>query len=189
MPLSPLNPFDVTCIDDKTVAVTTVYENTIVIVDTKNKQITNAIKTGACRVGKGIVAIQLPNNKVITVVEDNNIKSYQIYITTSGENIYYTGNSFIVKCYSVKGEKRWEYKDESILSGLTGIAVDQNGIVYVISNTTSNRSVVLISSDGKYGRELLTEQNGITNSFGINVRSNNLNVVSYNGNVLQFNIK
>ncbi|CAG2249033.1 unnamed protein product [Mytilus edulis] len=189
IPLSPLEPFVMTCIDDKTTQ--------------KNKQITNTIKTGTCggiltyRRGqllyfekrKGIVAIQMLNNKAITLVEDNNTESYQIYITTSGENIYYAGNSSEVKCYSVKGEKRWVYKNESILSGLTGIAVDQNGIVYVISNTSSNRSVVLISSDGKHGRELLTEQNGITKSFRINVRSNTLNVVIYNGNVLQFKIK
>ncbi|CAG2249040.1 unnamed protein product [Mytilus edulis] len=197
VPLSPLQPFDVTCIDDKTVAVTTLQIDKLVIVDMNNKQVTNTIKTGTCRgltyrhgqlfyceCGKGIQAINISNNKVITIVEDDTIKTDWSYITTSGENIYYTGSGSTVKCYSIRGEKRWEVKDESILSNPTGISVDQQGIVYVISNN----SVVLISGDGKNSRTLLTAKDGIPVSLGIRLHTNKLNIVSFTGQVLQFNI-
>ncbi|CAG2249046.1 unnamed protein product [Mytilus edulis] len=86
IPLSPLQPFDVTCIDDKTVAVTTLYNNQLVLVDTNNEQVTKKIETGKCRgitymqgqllyceIGKGIQAINVSNNKEITIVKDETI--------------------------------------------------------------------------------------------------------------------
>ncbi|XP_071137239.1 uncharacterized protein [Mytilus edulis] len=199
IPLSPLHPFDVTCIDDKTVAVTTFTDNKIVIVDTKSKQVTKTIEPGKCcnityiqgqllycEIGKGIQAINVSNNKEITIVKDETINNNLSYITTSGENIYYTGEGSTVQCYSVKGEKRWEYKNETILSCTTGIAVDQDGIVYVISNR--NRSVMLISADGKNIRTLLTAKDGIQNSGGINYHNNKLYVVSNTGVLLIFDM-
>ncbi|CAG2249038.1 unnamed protein product [Mytilus edulis] len=197
--LSPLNPFDVTCIDDKTVAVTTYADNKIVIVDTKSKQVTKTIETGKCRgithrqgqllyceIGKGIVGIQLSNYKLCTLVKDNTIRNDYSYITTAGENIFYTDYGSTVKCYSVKGDKLWEYKNESIMNGVTGIAVDEHGIVSVISN--SNRSIVLISSDGKISRTLLTAKDRITTSYGMYFHINKLCVVSYSGHLLKFDI-
>ncbi|XP_052089979.1 uncharacterized protein LOC127726602 [Mytilus californianus] len=198
--VSPLQPFDVTCIDDKTVAVTTLYNNTIVIVDTENKQVTNKIKTGTsrgitnrqgqllyCEVGKGIAALNVANNKVIATVEDNTLVNFWSYITTSGENIYYTGCGSTVKCYSVRGEKRWEYKDQSILSDPTGIAVDQHGIVYVISNR--DKCVVLISADGKNGRTLpITAKDEVHYAYGIYFHINKLYVVLNSGVLLKFDI-
>ncbi|CAC5380243.1 unnamed protein product [Mytilus coruscus] len=165
--LSIVQPFDVTCIDDQTVAVTTFNDNRIQIIDTKAKQVTKTIKTGASR------------------VKDDTIKNDLSYITTSGENIYYTDNDATVKCYSVKGDKRWEYKNESIMSA-TGIAVDQHGIVYVMSNR--NKSVVLISADGKNSRTLLTEKDGIQKSYGIYFHIDKLYVVSISRVLLKFDI-
>ncbi|XP_052089974.1 uncharacterized protein LOC127726599 isoform X1 [Mytilus californianus] len=198
--LSPLTPFDVTCIDDNTVAVTTYDNDEIIVVDTKNKQVTKTIKTGACRgityrhgqiiyceKGKGIVAIQLSNYKVCTLVEDCTMENDLSYIKTVEKNIYYTGNANTVKCYSIKGEKLWEYKNESFLLSPCGIAVDQCGIIYVISN--DNTSAVLISPDGKNGRTLLAARDGIGPSYGINfLHKNKLNVISHSGRVLQFDI-
>ncbi|CAG2249043.1 unnamed protein product [Mytilus edulis] len=197
IPLSPLEPFDVTCIDDKTVAVTTLRIDKLVIVNTENKQVTNTIKTGRCRgityrqgqifyckIGKGIQAINLSNNKVRTIVEDNTIENDWSYITASGENIYYTTNGSTVKCYSIRGGKRWEYKDKSIMTGIKGIAIDQHGIVYVNSN--KNNCVVLISADGENSRILPTPKDGIQESYGIYLHTNKLYVVSFTGQVLQF---
>ncbi|XP_071135892.1 uncharacterized protein [Mytilus edulis] len=197
--LSSLHPFDVTCIDDKTVAVTTFNNNKIQIIDTKNKQVTKTINTGAgggityrqghiiyCEKGKGIVGIQLSNFKIYTLVEDCTIKYDYSYIATSGENLYYTDNRSTVKCYSLKGDKHWEYNNKSIINGVTGISVNQHGIVSVISNT--NERVVLISSDGKNSRTLLTAKDGITNSYGMYFHINNLRVVSYSGKLLKFDI-
>ncbi|CAG2249041.1 unnamed protein product [Mytilus edulis] len=188
--LSPLYPFDVTCIDDKTVAVTMFSDNKIQIIDTKSKQVTKTINTGAgrgityrqgqiiyCEKEKGIVGIQLSNFKIYTLVEDCTIKNNYSFIATSGENLYYTDNGYTVKCYSVKGDNHWEYKNKSIMNGVTGIAVDQHGIVSVISN--SNERVVLISSDGKNSRTLLTAKDGITNSCGMYFHVKKLCFVSY----------
>ncbi|CAG2249034.1 TRIM2_3 [Mytilus edulis] len=170
IPLSPLHPFDVTCIDDKTVAVTIFNDNKIQIIDTKNKQVTKTINTGTgrgityrqgqilfCEKGKGIVGIQLANYELCTLVEDCTINDFS-YIATSDEYLYYTDNGSTVKCYSVKGDKLWEYKDESIMSCPTGIAVDQHGIVYVISN--KNKCFVLISADGKTCKKNFTHCKG-----------------------------
>lgn len=103
-----------------------------------------------------------------------------------GANIYYTGDDDTVKCYSVRGDKRWEYKNESIMSAPTGIAVVQHDIVYVNSNR--NKSVVLISADGKNGKTLLTEKDKIRESYGIYLNINKLYVVSYSGVLLTFDI-
>ncbi|VDH97435.1 Hypothetical predicted protein [Mytilus galloprovincialis] len=196
--LSPLSPFDVTCIDNKTVAVT-ICNNTIQIIDTKTKQVAKTINTGAglgityrqeqiiyCEKGKGIVGIQLSNYKICTLVEDCTIQNDYSYIATSGDNIYFTDNGSAVKCYSLKGEKLWEFKDESIFSCPTGIAVDQYGIAYAISNR--NNSVVLISADGKNGKTLLTANDKIRVSYGIYFHINKLYVASYSGNLLKFDI-
>ncbi|VDI41316.1 Hypothetical predicted protein [Mytilus galloprovincialis] len=199
IPLSPLLPFDVTCIDDKLIAVTICYDNKIQIIDTKTKQVTETISIGTsrgityrqgqilfCEKGKGITEIQLSNYKVCTLVEDSTIKTDFSYITASGENIYYTTNGSIVKCYSIRGDKRWEYKDESIIMGIKGIAVDQHGIVYVNSN--KNNCVVLISADGENSRTLLTAKDGIKNLYGIRLYTNKLNIVNFTGRIFQFNI-
>ncbi|CAG2249035.1 unnamed protein product [Mytilus edulis] len=199
IPLSPLNPFDVTCIDDKMVAVTIGSNNKIQIIDTKTKQVTKTINTGVgrgityrqgqliyCGIGIGIVGIQLSNYKVYTLVKDHTLQDDFCYITNSGENLYYTDYGSTVKCYSVKGDKLWVYKNKLIMNNVTGIAVDQQGIVSVISN--SNRSVVLISSDGKNSRTLLTKKDGITESYGMYFQINKLCVVSCSGNLLKFDI-
>ncbi|VDH97438.1 Hypothetical predicted protein [Mytilus galloprovincialis] len=125
IPFSPRSPFDVTCIDNNTVAVTTYRDNTIMVVDTQNKQISKTIMSDECRgitfnqghiiycsKGKGIVAIQLSNYTVCTIVEDCKMTNDCSYIKTFEKNIYYTGNANTVKCYSIKGVKLWEYKDE-----------------------------------------------------------------------------
>ncbi|VDI64031.1 Hypothetical predicted protein [Mytilus galloprovincialis] len=196
---SPLQPFDVTCIDNKTVAVTMFTNNKIVIVDTKSRRVTKTIETGKCRgithrqgqilyceLEKGIQAINVSNKKKITIVKDETINKNSSYITTSGENIYNTDYGSTVKCYNVNGDKRWEYKDESILSCATGIAVDQHGIVYVISNEIT--CVVLISEDGKTSRTLLSAKDGITYSYVIHFHSNKLYVVSTSGVIRIFDI-
>ncbi|XP_071137240.1 uncharacterized protein [Mytilus edulis] len=197
--LSPLYPFDVTCIDDKTVAVTLFSDNKIQIIDTKSKQVTKTINTGAgggityrqgqiiyCEKGKGIVGIQLSNFKICTLVEDCTIKNHYSYIATSGESLYYTNNCYTVKCYSVKGDNPWIYKNKSIMNCVTGIGVDQHGIVSVTSN--SNERVVLISPDGRNSRILLTAEDGIMNSYGMYFHVTNLCVVSYSGKLLKFDI-
>ncbi|XP_063402341.1 uncharacterized protein LOC134686599 [Mytilus trossulus] len=200
IPLHPLKPFDVTCIDDKTVAVTIFNFNKIQIIDTMTKQVTKTFNTGSgrgityrqgqiiyCEKGKGIVWIQLSNYKIrkLAFVKDCTIQNECSYIATSSEILYYTENDSTVKCYSVSGDKLWEYKNESIMSGPTGIAVDQHGIVYVISN---NKRVVVISADGENSRTLLTAKDGIQESFGIYFHTNKLYVVSSNGVLLKFDM-
>ncbi|CAC5380245.1 unnamed protein product [Mytilus coruscus] len=200
IPLSPLYPFDVTCIDDKTVAVTTFSDNKILIVDTKTKHVSNTIKTGSCRgityrqgqllyceKRNGIIALQLSNYKVFTLVKDDTIHSDWSYITATEANLYYTSEADTVKCYSLKGDKLWEYKNDSIMRDATGIAVDQWAMIYVTSK--KNKCVVLLSSDGKHERTMVTEKEVTENSLVVNIRSNKLTVVNYNGNVLQFNIE
>lgn len=46
-----------------------------------------------------------------------------------------------------------------VLHELVGIAVDNNGNVYVVGETSSN--VAIISNDGKHHKQILTKDDGL----------------------------
>jgi outer membrane protein assembly factor BamB len=86
-----------------------------------------------CEQQRGIQMMKLSDDRITTLVKQRNLSSYS-YITTCEEKIYQTNyNTNTVTCYTIKGDKLWEYKVESVLNDPRGVAVDNNGNVYVTS--------------------------------------------------------
>jgi DNA-binding beta-propeller fold protein YncE len=69
-----------------------------------------------CEEKKGIQMMKLSENRSTTLVKQINLP-YLSYVTTSGEKIYQTNpNTNTVTCYTIKGDKLWEFKDVSMLN-------------------------------------------------------------------------
>ena len=126
---------DVTCLDDTTVAVST--NNGIEIININSTKTKRRIKIGKpccgithhngvllwCEEKRGIQMMKLSDDRVTTLVKQDNV-SFNCYITTCGDKIYQTINDTnTVKCYTMKGDKLWEYKDVSVLPYLSRITV------------------------------------------------------------------
>ncbi|CAG2192556.1 unnamed protein product [Mytilus edulis] len=192
IPLSNSNPVDITCIDDKTVAISFPYSKQIQIIKVSTKTVDRTIQTAGncyglcysydnllfCESGKGIQKVNMSDNCSSTLVKDNTLSAWS-YVATSKDKIFYTNNSkHTVTCCSLTGEKMWEYKDQ-LVRYPRGIAVDKDLNVYIAS--PGNNSIVVLSSDGKQARKLLDKDDGIGNPFGLafDVKKENLLVANY----------
>jgi DNA-binding beta-propeller fold protein YncE len=177
IPCSLCYPFDVTYLDDRTVAVST--SNGIEIINIDPKKTERCINTSQrccgityhngvllwCEVQRGIQMMKLSDNRVPTLVKQSNLPS-DSYITTCREKIYQTNpKTNTVTCYTIKGDKLWEYKDESVLTDPHCVTIDNDGNVYVTSYRSS--SVVVIEPDGRQGRQILSSDDGLKNPMGI----------------------
>jgi sugar lactone lactonase YvrE len=185
--------FDVTCLDDTTVAVST--SNGIEIIDVESTKTERHIKTskpcngithhnGAlvwCEHQRGIQRMKLSDDRVTTFVKQSNLP-HGSCITTCGDKIYQTnGDTNTVTCYTIKGEKLWEYKDVSVLKDPQGVTVDNNSNVYVTSY--SSNKVVVLEPDGRQGRQLTSREDGLILPTGIyfDKSKNSLLIVNING--------
>jgi streptogramin lyase len=87
-------------------------------------------------------------------------------MTTCREKIYQTNtNTNTVTCYTIKGDKLWEYKDESLLKDPHGVTVDNYDNVYVTS--CRSNSVVVLEPDGSQGRQILNSDDGLKDPTGL----------------------
>ncbi|VDI47063.1 Hypothetical predicted protein [Mytilus galloprovincialis] len=192
--LSNQYPVDVTCIDDKTVAVSFQYSNQIQIINILTKTIEKWIKAtnycyGICYIDghlfycvacTGIQKVKLSDHCPYTLVKDDTLSNWS-FVTTSKDKIFYTNNKYLtVTCCSFTGQKLWKYKDQSVHYPL-GIAVDNESNVYIASK--GNNSIIVLSSDGKPARKLLVHDDGICNPYGLafNVTKEKLIVANYDG--------
>ncbi|XP_063398530.1 uncharacterized protein LOC134683271 [Mytilus trossulus] len=169
--------FDVAYIShDNTLAVTSGESNTkcITIIDMQSKQIKKTIpvdskyygidvisegKLICSALGKGIQLINLHNSSITDIVRDNQIPGL-CYVATFGDKIYHTNNqSKSVRCYDLQGTVEWTFQNERILSGVRGVAVDNDGNVYVVGEYSKN--VVVISTDGQQYKELAKASDGL----------------------------
>ncbi|XP_052101422.1 uncharacterized protein LOC127735315 [Mytilus californianus] len=197
IPLLNPNPLDVTCIDDKTVAVSFPYSNQIQIINILTKTIGSRIKTTSncydicyrdgyllyCNTGTGIQKVNVSDNCSSTLIKDETLSNWS-FVTTSKDKIFYTNNlHHTVTCCSLTGEKLWEYKDQSVRSP-RGISVDKDSNVYIAS--ASNNSIIVLSSDGKEARKLLGSDDGINQSYALafDVKKEKLIVANYHGPIL-----
>ncbi|VDI46797.1 Hypothetical predicted protein [Mytilus galloprovincialis] len=193
--LSNSYPLDVTCIDDKTVAVT--FSNQIPIINILTKSIESTIKTTSncfgicyrdghllyCNTGLGIQKVNVLDNCSSTLVKDETLTNWS-FITTSKDKIFYTNSSHhTVTCCSLTGEKMWEYKDQLVRSP-RGISIDKDSNVYIASS--GNDSIIVLSSDGKHARKLLGKEDGINNPFGLefDVKNEKIIVANVSGPIL-----
>ncbi|XP_063432003.1 uncharacterized protein LOC134714576 [Mytilus trossulus] len=177
IPLSYFRPFDVACVDDTTVAFTVFKSSQIRLIDIKSRLIKNTTETNCSCFGITCTGTKIyyGNEKTVGVIEMNDKTSSSLvnldksishfcYVTTFGEFVYFSNHDTdTVSCFNLKGEKIWELKDEAVLSGPRGVAVDRNGIVYVATGNTN--CIVAISPDGKKVADFLTSDDGIKKPF------------------------
>ncbi|VDI72442.1 Hypothetical predicted protein [Mytilus galloprovincialis] len=179
IPIS-LCPIDVTCIDENTVAVTHNAEPChIEIINIANKTIVKRIKTSnMCygitnnagrlvyyETGSGIKTVDVTNESTINTVVKVDAIHHWNYVTSSKDKIYHTNSDTdTVTCYTVIGQKFWEYKDESTLKPIRGVTIDNDSNVYVAFY--GNDHIVVLSPDGKDVRKLGGDH-GINCSYGI----------------------
>jgi DNA-binding beta-propeller fold protein YncE len=193
IPCSMGFPFDVTYLDDRTVAVATNNGIEIINIDTKKTGRNINISQWCCGITyhngvllwceekSGIQMMKLSDDRITTLVKQSNMPPYS-YITTCREKIYQTNrNTNTVTCYTINGDKLWEYIDESVLSDPWGVTVDNDGNVYVTSYRSS--SVIVLDPDGRQGRQILISDDGLKEPRGIyfNKSKNCLLVTNYHG--------
>jgi DNA-binding beta-propeller fold protein YncE len=193
-------PFDVTYLDDRTVAVSTSTGIDIINIDTKtterrintsNRCYGIAYHNGVllwCQEQRGIQMMKLSDDRSTILVKQMNLQNHT-YITTCREKIYQTNrNTKTVTCYTIKGNKLWEFKDESVLTDPRGVTVDNNGNAYVTS--FNSQSVVVIEPDGKQGRQILSSDDGLKRPTGIyfDTSKNCLLVTNYHGLSFQYHV-
>jgi DNA-binding beta-propeller fold protein YncE len=193
IPCSMSYPFDVTYLDDRTVAVAT--NNGIEIINIDTKKTERCINTSQwcsgityhhgvllwCEYQRGIQMMKLSDDRITTLVKQRKLSS-DSYITTCREKIYQTNpNTNTVTCYTIKGDKLWEFKDESLLKDPRGVTVDNYDNVYVTSYRSN--SVVVLEPDGSQGRQILNSDDGLKDPTGIYLdkSKNSLIVTNYYG--------
>jgi hypothetical protein len=193
IPCSQSFPFDVTCLDDTTVAIS--IGNGIEIININSSKTERHIKTSErcsgiayhngvllwCEHQRGIQMMKLSDDRVTTLVKQNNLPHLS-YITTCGDKIYQTIHvNSTVTCYTIKGEKLWEFKDVSMLKDPLGVTVDNNSSVYVTSNPSNK--IVVLEPDGRHGRQLISSDDGLVYPYGIHVNKSkkSLLVTNYYG--------
>jgi hypothetical protein len=108
---------------------------------------------------KGLKMLNLSDTSVSDII--NSSLSYDSYVATSGDKLYYTNsNTNTVRCCDLHGTTQWEFKDNRVLQGPLSISIDNDGNVYVVGYSTNN--VVVISPDGQRHRQLLSSKDGLS---------------------------
>ncbi|CAC5358184.1 unnamed protein product [Mytilus coruscus] len=151
---------------NSTVAVTLGSKQTL-LVDIEKNKIIQTIKLS--HDGHGVASdgqILVISSKEKSTIVNLNDMSHTIleavradYISLFQENIY--GTIFVenkVCCYKKTGEPIWTFQHKDIILP-EELALDKNGFVYIASQ--GNNSIVVVSSDGKTCRIILSEADGI----------------------------
>ena len=197
------NAFDVTCIDDTRLAISTGKLKQISILNIASKKIEKIINTSDwcfgitqseglllfCEKSRGISRVQLPGNSISLSVNQEGFP-FWTYVITSGDNIYHTNyTTNTISCHKINGDKLWELQDIAIIREPFGVAVDRDLNVYVASR--SNNSVVVISPDGKRCRTVLGKSDGIDRPYAIyfDKVKNNLVVCNYNRAIFLYKVE
>jgi DNA-binding beta-propeller fold protein YncE len=141
-----------------------------------------------CEGSRGLFKIELSDDRITTLVEDVNLPG-ESFVTTFGDKIFqtnYVNNS--VACYTINGEKLWEFKDESVLGMPVCVAVDNNCNIYVTSYNYNK--VIVLSPDGKQCRQLLDHNDGMRSPYGISIdrTTNNILIINSSGPALMYHI-
>ncbi|CAG2229939.1 unnamed protein product [Mytilus edulis] len=177
MLLDPSYGFDITIINEKTIAITSGYSPEhigIDIIDTESRKIINFISLPGCPYGitrdQDSLFVCVEGRGIYQINTADYINSHMIrcnlpgssYVSVFANKIYYTNwSDHSVVCCDRNGSRVWRFKDTSVLKYPSGITVDNDGNVFVVGETTSN--VILISNDGKIHRKILPEKYGLFN--------------------------
>ncbi|XP_071150723.1 uncharacterized protein [Mytilus edulis] len=200
MPLGPSYGFDITLIDETTVAITDVKSGQnfgIDIIDIKNQRKKKFIKLPGrtwgitrdhnslfvCVEGLGIYKVNISDYATTHVISCN-LPTFS-YVSVFLDKIYYTSDEdHSVVCCDKNGSRVWTFQDELILNEPSGIAVDKNGNVYVVGFCSSN--VIIISSDGKHHTQILTSDDGLSSPSAMFLDTENRKVLVANNKKTAF---
>ncbi|CAG2232699.1 unnamed protein product [Mytilus edulis] len=173
IPLS-YKPYYITEIDSNTVAVSCLYDSTILIINISTRSITSTIKTsGYCYgisyndnnlyvvIGRSIIHVMDLTGKVIRTIP---APSDGIYDITVDRDRLVCIDLTSIYCCSLDGKVMWKFKMDEF-QDLTRVTTDNEGNVYVTDEKTN--TVIVVSDDGKHHRELLTESDGLNKPYGI----------------------
>ncbi|CAC5389889.1 unnamed protein product [Mytilus coruscus] len=170
--------FDLVCIDDDTVAVTTGdsyidTEKGLLIVDLTIGNVITAVDLpsipyGITFDGKSIILccegedLQMISYRDLTISTiPNTLMAECSYLATHADKIFYThASDNRVSCCLYSGEPVWVFKNERVLKNPRGITVDNKGNVFVVGMDSGN--ILVISSDGKQYHQIQTKQYGLT---------------------------
>ncbi|XP_071161564.1 uncharacterized protein [Mytilus edulis] len=158
---------DACYVTNNTVAVALGINNKTVLVDLKKNQIIQTIKLShyCFRVASDGKLLVISSDYTSTIVNLNDLSQTNLKgvgatkISLFGGYIYgtiFTENK--VCCYKSTGEPLWTFQHHDI-DVPVGIALDKNGFVYIASR--KNNRIVVVSSDGKTCRTILSEADGI----------------------------
>ncbi|CAC5355066.1 unnamed protein product [Mytilus coruscus] len=113
---------------------------------------------------EGIVELDMSGKQLRTIDLGNNQDGI-LYITATKDGIYCidcTENK--VYCNSMTGENIWTFTNKSLVN-VRGISVDGDQNVFVVGRVSKN--MMVIQHDGKVSKMLLTESDGLINSWSI----------------------
>ncbi|CAC5403173.1 unnamed protein product [Mytilus coruscus] len=175
MSLDPSEGYDITLVDEKTVAITsgqTLKKTGIDILNIRNRTKKKFIKLLGppygitsdhdsllvCVEGRGIYKVNTMDYSSCRVISC--ILPAKSYVSVFADKIYYTNDKdHSVVCCDRNGDCIWTFKDDSVLKWAKGITVDNDGNVYVVGQGSSN--MLIISNDGKHHKEILSEEDGL----------------------------
>ena len=88
-----------------------------------------------------------------------------LYVTISGNNIYYTNNRTdrITSC-DMNGKVQWECYDNNLLVSPRDITTDKNNNIYVVGQ--GSNIVVVISPDGQSHKVVLSDREYLHDPWG-----------------------
>ncbi|CAC5407290.1 TN [Mytilus coruscus] len=174
IPLS-YKPYHMTEINSNTVAVSCIFDRTILIINISTRSVTSTINTsGTCRgisyndnnlyfvIDRSIIRVMDLTGEVIRTIplpSDRSITN----ITVDRDRLVCRERTLIY-CCSLDGKLMWEFKKDKF-QDLRCVITDDEGNVYVTCSNTN--TVVVISDDGKHHRELLTKSDGLNEPYGI----------------------
>ncbi|CAG2229940.1 unnamed protein product [Mytilus edulis] len=173
--LDPSCGFDITIINEKTIAITSedsIEHIGIDIIDTERRKKIKFINLPdspygitcdhdslfVCVERRGMYQINTANHITSHVIRCN--LHGGSFVSVFANKIYYTNwRDHSVVCCDYDGSRVWSFEDTSVLAIPGGITVDNDGNVFVVGQSSSN--VAIISNDGKLHREILTDKDGL----------------------------
>ena len=193
-------PFGVSYTGENIVAVTIWDNHEVVFVNVITNTITNTVDIGYLCYGTDFnmnhLAIRViqpptsshivyldPKGKLIDRVNIPGMNSTNISLRDDTINCTDSVTNTIY-CHKLTGQQIWTFKEQSVLREPRGIALDKNRNVYVAGYETNN--VVVLSSEGKNCRQILTKSDGLDKPYSLRINIDRSELLVCNENGLAF---
>ncbi|XP_063448398.1 uncharacterized protein LOC134727931 [Mytilus trossulus] len=193
--------WDVVYTGDNDVATTSGNKNQIKIIDVEKRKVKKTLNVNSanngvtiknekliyCARDQGLKMISLSDESITTISTSN--MSFQAYVNTQGDKLFYSNEeNHNVTCINFQGKTLWTFNESSTLKYPFGISVDNDGNVFVAG--THSHNLIVISSDGRRYRQLLSKKDGLDSPTVVEYdQSNNKLLVANNfGNTFVYEV-